>query len=70
MPGFPKNIDQTIYSSPAVADLNNDGWLDIVVGTGNFYADKGKKVHAWDRHGNPLPGWPVATGGYVMSSRR
>ncbi|MBN2006010.1 MAG: VCBS repeat-containing protein [Anaerolineae bacterium] len=68
MPGFPKGIDQTIYSSPAIADLNGDGWLDIVVGTGNYYAGAEYAVYAWDRLGNALPGWPAATGGYVLGA--
>jgi hypothetical protein len=42
--------------------------LDIVVGTGTWFAEKGYAVYAWDRHGNSLPGWPVSTGGYVLSS--
>jgi hypothetical protein len=67
MTGFPKAIDQTFYSSPAIADLDRDGWLDIVVGTGNYYAGKGYAIHAWDHTGHPLDGWPVATGGYVLS---
>jgi hypothetical protein len=66
--GFPKYIDQTVFSSPAVGDLNNDGWLDIVVGTGNYYAGKGYAVYAWDHNGNPLPGWPAPAGSYVLSS--
>ena len=68
MPGFPKLIDQVIYSSPAIADINGDGTLDIVVGTGNFDAGTGYAVYAWDARGNLLPGWPVRTGGYVLSS--
>jgi hypothetical protein len=70
MPGFPKGTNQTIFSSPAIADLNNDGWLDIVVGSGNNFSGRGMAVYAWDRAGNPLPGWPVTTGsgGYTLSS--
>ncbi|MCJ7619519.1 MAG: VCBS repeat-containing protein [Anaerolineae bacterium] len=66
--GFPKYIDQIISSSPAVGDLNKDGWLDMVVGTGGYYAGKGYKVYAWDHNGNPLPGWPVSTASYVAAS--
>lgn len=68
VPGFPKYIDQTIYSSPAVGDLDRDGWLDIAVGTGNFYEERGYKVYAWDHKGNLLPGWPVNTAHYVGAS--
>jgi hypothetical protein len=73
-PGFPKCLPQVIWSSPALADLDRDGFLDIVVGTGLFwqnhtpgasnflaYAD-GRHVYAFNYKGDYLPGWPVNTG--------
>lgn len=37
-------FDQTIYSSPAIADLDDDDQLEVIVGSGCFYG------------GNPRPG--------------
>ncbi|MBC7228935.1 MAG: VCBS repeat-containing protein [Actinobacteria bacterium] len=72
--GWPKCLPQVIWSSPAIADLDRDGFPDIVVGTGLFwqntnpgagnylsYAD-GKHVYAFNYRGESLPGWPVNTG--------
>ena len=67
MPGFPKHIDEIIQSSPALGDLNGDGWLEIVVGTGNYWG-AGHQVHVWDHTGNYLSGWPKSTGDYCFSS--
>ncbi len=72
-PGFPKLIKQVIWSSPAVADLNLDGFPEIIVGTGHYYGEDvaqgdGYHVWAWDHLGNPVPGWPVNTGDNVFSS--
>jgi len=44
------------YSSPALADINGDGSLEIVFGTYD------NKVHAYDYNGSELPGWPVLIG--------
>ena len=61
--GFPVRIavtrppdgkrDAAFYASPALADLSNDGRLDIVAGAADQH------VYAWDGRGRPLPGWPV-----------
>ena len=72
--GFPKCLPQVIWSSPAIADLDRDGFPDIIVGTGLFwqnsnpgagnylsYAD-GKHVYAFNYKGDNVPGWPVNTG--------
>lgn len=77
LPGFPKYILESMGSSPAVADLDDDGWFDIVVGTGRFYYDfspdhptYGFRVYAWDHLGNELPGWEggKAVGGPTPAS--
>jgi hypothetical protein len=73
MPGFPVEIDANIASSPAVGDINGDGSLDIVFGTGSYNEScgqpfDGKKIWAIDRHGQPLPGWPQATDGKMETS--
>ena len=70
LPGFPRSLPgQVIWSSPAVVDLDGNGALDIVVGTGlNWPSPAGQEVHALDRTGAHLPGWPVTVTGRVMGS--
>ncbi|MGE0879773.1 MAG: FG-GAP repeat domain-containing protein [Acidimicrobiia bacterium] len=62
--------DDVINSSPAIADLDNDGTGDVVVGTGLDYntADS-NKVFAWRASdGRAVSGWPRSTGGATSSS--
>ena len=80
LPGFPKFIDEVIFSSPALGDLTGDNEADVLVGTGYFWASPacnhpdgctpgvGKYVNGWDKNGNALPGWPVALNGYTWAS--
>ncbi|HWS47196.1 MAG TPA: VCBS repeat-containing protein, partial [Acidimicrobiia bacterium] len=77
-PGFPGNsqilwshqLNDTVWSSPAIGDITGDGRVDVVVGGGAFYnGSDGHKVFAWHADdGSALPGWPVTTGGATSSS--
>lgn len=62
---------ETIWSSPSLVDFNNDGKLEIVVGTGYNYVlstpsdaqrAQSNRVYAFDQEGRVLPGWPYVTG--------
>lgn len=67
-PGFPVEGTQNFQSSPAVGDIDGDGWLDIVVGTGVAETSGGNKVYAWDHNGNLLNNWPRPTDGVMPAS--
>ena len=70
LPGWPRFVNgQTVWSSPALADVTGDGKLDVVVGTGLWRpAPAGSQVWAWDATGRQLPGFPVRTQGRVFAS--
>lgn len=83
LPGFPYFVDEVVYSSPALGDIDGDGWLDIVVGTGWCWDrpscaplvlthNTTEAVYALNRFGQPLPGWPYlltpANNRYVFGS--
>jgi len=80
MPGFPKHFDEVIWSAPALGDLNGDGRLDIVFGTGYFWDNPNcghpdgctpgltHHMNAVDYQGNPLPGWPIQTPDFITTS--
>jgi hypothetical protein len=59
--GFPVNTPETAgegeESSPVLADIDDDGVLDVV-----FLSNEGKLI-ALSADGNPLPGWPKTLGG-------
>jgi hypothetical protein len=56
--GWPRNVNGSISSSPAIGDINNDGALEIVVGV----YDGNGGVYAFDKQGNNLSGWPFGLG--------
>jgi hypothetical protein len=68
--GWPHFVaGQTIWSSPAISDINGDGKPDVVVGTGLFNpSPAGAQVNAFDAQGRVLPGWPMRTRYRVFAS--
>lgn len=57
VPGFPYDkMSFRATGAPALGDVNNDGYLEIVVGSQDF------KIHVIDRAGASLEGFPVDVG--------
>lgn len=71
-PGFPSCTPEVLWSSPACADIDNDGWQEIVIGTGHYYTATGRlstegfAVYAFRHDGSLYRSWPAA--GCTMSS--
>ncbi|MEO0184359.1 MAG: T9SS type A sorting domain-containing protein [candidate division WOR-3 bacterium] len=64
MPNWPKTIGVNPYYAPSgvnLADVDNDGDIEIIVGSTN------NQVYVWDCQGNLMPGWPVTVGGMVQA---
>ncbi len=69
LPGFPIMLDEVVYSSPAIGDINANGQPTIVVGSGRCYDyalctpsphSVTEATFAWSANGAPISGWPYA----------
>ncbi|HZZ85408.1 MAG TPA: FG-GAP-like repeat-containing protein [Anaeromyxobacteraceae bacterium] len=61
-PGFPLATGFEVTGAPAFADLDDDGSMDLVVGSQDF------KLYAVDAQGRSLRGFPVSTGYRIYES--
>lgn len=61
--GFPRVMeDWQFFSTPALADVDDDGRVNILAGSGGYF------IHGWDVDGNEAKGYPKFTGGWVLAT--
>ena len=65
--GWPKDVPSSIYVPASVADVDADGHLDVIIGDQILSPNPVNFVHGWDRHGDPLPGFPIGPRGAVFA---
>ncbi len=57
LPGWPVTTVGPIPASPAIADIDNDGDMEVIVGSWS-------RAYVWNHDGTDYPGWPKYTGSY------
>jgi hypothetical protein len=57
--GWPQGTPYSIFVPPSVADIDGDGWLDVALGDQTLSPEPVNAIHAWDRAGVELPGFPI-----------
>lgn len=64
--GWPQQTNYPGFSSPALADLDGDGKLEVIIGTGDPFKQNNDgipgvgQVYAWHADGQLVSGWPVS----------
>lgn len=70
--GWPQYANDWVDSSPALGDIDDDGELEVIVGTGRDGISQGDTgghyVYAWNTDGTSVAGWPRPTGANMASS--
>jgi hypothetical protein len=71
LPGWPRSLTikgNPISPSPALADFDGDGYLEVVVANNGGNSPSLSSLRVFDSQGNTLPGWPRSVGGYNSES--
>ena len=64
---WPKLFRKSMWSSPSLADFNNDGYLEIIQGVG-FFNSTYYDTYVFNYDGNIQPGWPQSKDWYSTGS--
>lgn len=60
LPNWPRVTDAVMKAPPALGDIDGDGVLEVVIGSGRHYScSTGKKLWAWNADGSSVSGFPV-----------
>jgi hypothetical protein len=59
--GWPQFVTRWLYAPVSVVDLDQDSHLDIIVGDQVLSPTPDDYLHAWDKDGNNLQGFPVGS---------
>jgi hypothetical protein len=57
--GWPRTTAGNMPATPALADLNGDMILDVIIGCGAESDQACKNLYAWEGDGSNLPGFPM-----------
>jgi hypothetical protein len=57
--GWPQDTEHWIFGTVSIADVNNDGDLDLIVGDQVGSTVPSDYIYAWDKDGNMLTGFPA-----------
>ncbi|GAB4301091.1 MAG: hypothetical protein Kow0068_24160 [Marinilabiliales bacterium] len=58
-PGFPQVMDNWIYATPMIADINGDNYPEIIAADQAASPTPANYMHVYDRFGNDISGFPV-----------
>lgn len=66
--GWPVTVGNLSEASPVVGDIDGDGLMEIVWGTGGGSDSAPNYVYAWNHDGSAVTGFPIVMSGFVRSS--
>ncbi|HPR18825.1 MAG TPA: VCBS repeat-containing protein, partial [Candidatus Cloacimonadota bacterium] len=59
VPGWPQTTSSWVFGTVAIADVDQDGNKDVIVGDETSSSTEADYIYAWDASGNALNGFPA-----------